>query len=686
MIRRVTWGAAIVLATELAFREIARRSLLHALIGGSASVGSLVAATIVCAAVAIAASRGRRAAGPLLTACFAIGIALQLQLGARLQSDGFYYFAYLRSLAFDRDVNFMNDYRMLGLGEKTYLFQPTRTGHAESAWTIGPAIVWSPFFAVGHLTASRLRASGVDVATDGTSYPYRQAICVASLFYGLVGCWFAYRFARLFFPGRLVTPAVVLTVTGSFMLWYLVKEPSMTHAASMASVAGFMWMWAATAGGRRPRDWAILGLLIGLSALIRWQNLLFALLPGIDALRLLLTAWRKDDGAVLKQAAIGSALFLACALVAFLPQMFAWRAIYGTLIARSPVGPQVRWADPHLVDILWSARNGLFSTSPLLYLGAIGLAIFALVRPAIGLPALAAAAVMVYFNACIQDWWGSAGFGGRRFDGLIPLFALGLAAFIDRGSVFVRRHAIGATVAALTVLAVWNLGLVGASQQGAVRLGEAVPFDRAWAAQGRVVHDWFGNPFTYPASLVFALRNGVSPGDYDLLSTNRFLADPLQPYGRIDVGADPLSDDWLLGEGWHAPERDGAITFRWADSPATLRLPLDHTAPLRVQIRLHAFAYPNAPAQTLTIDANGHTCSPIDPTAAGSPPGTVAGGWQTLECTLNADAWRGGVNAVTLRFGYARRPMDVGAGGDARPLAAAIDWIRISVPADGTAR
>ena len=636
------------------------------------------------AAVAIAATRGRRAAGPVLTACFAIGIALQLQLGARLQSDGFYYFAYLRSLAFDRDVNFMNDYRMLGLGDKTYLFQPTRRGHAESAWTIGPAIVWSPFFAVGHVTAQRLRASGVDVATDGTSYPYRQAVCVASLFYGLLGCWFAYRFARIFFPGRLVTPAVVLTVTGSFMLWYLVKEPSMTHAASMASAAAFMWMWAATLDTRRPRDWAILGLLIGLSALIRWQNLLFALLPGLDALRLFVRAWRSDDWPLLKRTALVSAIFLASAVVAFLPQMLAWQAIYGTLIARSPVGPQIRWTDPHLVDILWSARNGLFSTSPILYLGAIGLVIVAIVRPAAGLPALAALAVMVYFNACIQDWWGSAGFGGRRFDGLIPLFVLGLAALIDRGSALVRRHAAATIVAAMTILAVWNLGLVGASQQGALRLGEAVSFDRAWAEQGRVVHGWFGNPFTYPASLAYGLRNGVSPGDYDLLSTNRFLADPLQPYGRIDAGAD--GDEWLLGEGWHGPEHDGAITFRWVAAPATLRLPLDHAAPLRVQVRLHAFAYPNAPAQTLTIGANGRTCTPTDPAAASAPPGLVSSGWQTLECTLDTAAWRAGVNAMTLRFAYAQRPADVGAGGDPRPLAAAIDWIRISVAQDGTAR
>jgi hypothetical protein len=191
---------------------------------------------------------------------------------------------------------------------------------------------------------------------------------------------------------------------------------------------------------------------------------------------------------------------------------------------------------------------------------------------------------MVYFNACIQDWWGSAGFGGRRFDGIVPLAALGLAAFIDRGGAVVRRHATASLVAALTVLAVWNLGLIGASQEGALRIGEAVAFDRAWAEQGRVVHGWFGNPFTYPASLVYALRNGVSPGDYDLLSTNRFLADPLQPYGRLDVGADgPPGDDWLLGEGWHAPERDGAATFRWAASPASLRIPLDHAAPLRIR-------------------------------------------------------------------------------------------------------
>ena len=88
------------------------------------------------------------------------------------------------------DVEFTNDYKLLGLGDKPHLFKPTPTGYAQSAWTIGPAIVWAPFFAAAHPIAGRLAAGGADVSTNGISYPYRQAVCIAGLFYGLLGCWF----------------------------------------------------------------------------------------------------------------------------------------------------------------------------------------------------------------------------------------------------------------------------------------------------------------------------------------------------------------------------------------------------------------------------------------------------------------------------------------------------------------
>jgi hypothetical protein len=651
---------------------VARASLSQRLLGftGPAWAVVLVAGAGGLLAATRAKSRGPRAAA-LFAVLFAAGVAAQLNLGARLQSDGFYYFAYLRSLAFDGDVDFANDYRLLGLGDKPHLFTPTATGHAQSAWTIGPAIVWAPFFAGGHVVATVLSRHDPNVDANGISFPYRQAVCVAGLFYGLIGCWFCYRIARRFHDAPVAALATVLVVSGSFMLWYIVKEPSMTHAPSMAAVAGFTWLWLATRGpaAEAPplRRWALLGAVAGFMTLIRWQNALFALLPACDALVIL---WRSAgrDRAVFQRTLASGLVFTACAAAAFVPQMLAWKAIYGSFLAVSPVGPQIRWADPHLVDVLWSSRNGLFSWSPVLYIGAAGLVLFAIAQPAAGVPMLVAIAVMTYFNASIQDWWGSAGFGGRRFDGTIPFFCVGMAALAVRATEMTRRHPLRAVGLAGALLVAWNVAMVRVAQDGGYRLGTAVSFGDTSAAQARVLHRWLGNPFTYPASLAFALRNGVSPSAYDLLSGNRFLGDIARPYGRIDIGVD---DQLLLREGWMDPEQDGATTFRWATSPAEAIVPLDHAAPLTLQIRLRAFGYAGAPPQTVSATINGQTYGP-------APVGTA---WETIEFATTERSWRGGLNRVRLDFAWARRPADVGAGGDGRVLAAAVDYIRVAVPA-----
>ena len=613
----------------------------------------------------------RRHRAPLVCALlFAAGIAAQLQLNARLQSDGFYYFAYMRSLAFDRDVNFTNDYRLLGLGDKPHLFQPTPTGYAQSAWTIGPAIVWAPFFGAGHVVATRLSRDDPNVSANGISFPYRQAVCIAGLFYGLLGCWFCVRVTARLFETRLAAVATAMVVAGSFMLWYIVKEPSMTHAPSMAAVAGFTWLWLATGRPTRPmRAWALLGLVAGLMALIRWQNALFAILPACDAVGLLWRSARAGDRAAFTRAMAAGVLFTACATAAFAPQMIAWKSIYGSYLAVSPVGPQIRWTQPHIADILWSSRNGLLSTSPILYVGAIGLVIFGASRPAVGLPLLLAAAAMTYFNASIQDWWGSDGFGMRRFDGLIPMLTIGLAnAYVSLTS-FVRRHAAASAVAALGTLIVWNLTLMSAANDGRVRLGEAVSFGEVGAAQARTLHRWIGMPSTYPASLWFAVRGGVSPADYDLLSPNRMLGDPLRPYGRVDLGT---GDETYIEGGWHAAERDGNDTFRWASGHASLRVPLDHADTLMVQVRLRAFTYGGAPPQQVMVVVNGRRfpAVPIGPA------------WQVIEVLTDHRAWHAGVNRLALDFTWAARPVDVGAGGDTRSLAGAVDYVRIEVAGD----
>jgi hypothetical protein len=669
----IAWAVLAIVAGELAFRQIARASILRAA-GLDAGPWPLVALAGAAAALLLVAGARtpRRVVAVLLSLAFVAGLAAQLRLGARLQSDGFYYFAYLRSLWFDRDVNFLNDYQLLGLGDKTYLFEPTSTGHAHSAWTIGPAVVWSPFFAVGHATARWLEPRDANVRADGTSFPYRQAICVAGLFYGLLGVWFCFLLAGRFFDNPLAAAAAFATVAGSFMLWYLVKEPSMTHAPSMAAVAAFVWAWAALrgdgsyAGRLTPLRWALFGALAGLMTLIRWQNAIFALLPLIDCVSLLAAASRRRDRLAVRAVLIAGTAFTVAAVVACLPQMLAWKAIYGTWLAVSPVGPQLRWSDPHLVDVLWSSRNGLFATGPVLYCAAIGLVAFAVIRPATGLPLLAAVAAMVYFNSIIQDWWGSDGYGGRRFDGLIPIFTIGLAMFVRTATAVVAARPAIALTAAASLLVLWNLTLMQAAQAGVLRIGEAVSMQTIAGQQAATAVRWLGHPFSWPVNLIYAIRNDVAPARYDLLGVNRFLGDPTRPYGRIDIGS--ADDGVMLGEGWYAAEQDGGVSFRWATQRAALLVPLDHRANLTVQVRVRALGLANAAPQQLALEVNG----------AVFDLGPLTAEWQTVETRVAARAWRAGVNRVALVFARSVRPVDVGMGGDTRALAAAVDYVRVA--------
>jgi hypothetical protein len=96
-------------------------------------------------------------------------------------------------------------------------------------------------------------------------------------------------------------------------------------------------------------------------------------------------------------------------------------------------------------------------------------------------------------------------------------------------------------------------------------------------------------------------------------------------------------------------------------------IPLDHAAALTVQVRLHSFAFPDAPAQTLTLEVKGHTFGPVP----------VHDGWETLEFATARDAWRSGVNRLRLHFAWAHTPAEAGLGGDTRRLAAAVDYVRV---------
>jgi hypothetical protein len=653
-------------AVELGGRQVVRQSLLQNVTGAAPpSAASLVILAGVAALLVAAWLRVRRAltadraVALALCALFVAGLAAQQRLGARLQSDGYFYFAFLRSMVNDGDVNLANDYGLIGIGGEE-LMRPTPTGYAQTAWSVGPAIAWMPFYAVGDLGANYLAARGVKVAVDGSSYPYRQAICVAGLFYGLLGFWFCYRLAARHFAAGLAALATAALASGSFMLWYVVKEPTMSHATSMSAVAAFIYAWDVTRGRRPAWQWAALGLLGGLMLAIRWQNLVFMAFPAWE----FVSAVAAGPGlAMRRRSLLHGAIFAACALVGFLPQLIAWNAIYGSPIAVSPLSPKMLWLSPDPVRMLWSSRNGLFATSPVTYVAALGLVVFAIRDRAFGRLALAVFVLAVYVNASVEDWWGGAAYGARRFDGTVPLLVTGLAAAADGLRRLVAKRPLAAVTALLGALVLWNLTAMATAVSG--RFGGSVPqsFTDLAVDQARVRARWFGHPFSYPANLIYAAREGVAPFRYDAFAFP-MLGDPGQPYGRVDIG---LRDEAYLGDGWYQADTlpDGT-TARWSGPTAEVLLPLDHAAPLTVQLRVKPFSYPGA-SLNLAVRINGRRFGPFP----------LGADWQRVDFPTDASVWTAGVNRIQLVWTGAAVPAAVGIGNDARELGGAADYVRI---------
>ena len=65
----------------------------------------------------------------------------------------------------------------------------------DNHFTVGPAILWSPFLIVAHGTVMLARLTGSKVPANGFSGPYRYALALGTGFYGFLALLLSFRLA-----------------------------------------------------------------------------------------------------------------------------------------------------------------------------------------------------------------------------------------------------------------------------------------------------------------------------------------------------------------------------------------------------------------------------------------------------------------------------------------------------------
>ncbi len=555
-------------------------------------------------------------------------------------SDGRDYFVQARSIVVDRDLD---------LDAELAAF-PAR-GLAP-IYPIGTAVLWVPFHAATHAWLGVLNLLGAGYERDGYAMPYQVAVGVGTVLYGFVAFVLIARVLRCYFSPQLALATVLALCGGTFLLWYLAVESSMTHGTSLFATTLFLYLWHQTRQRRTVAHWAVLGGVAGLMAMVRWADVLFILLPALEAIRRYWGMARQRDSTGMALALRHHGVFIGTAVFSFSPQLLFWRIGQGGWLAMPADRYNMGWGSPQVLDVLFSPNHGLLSWTPLLYLAVLGLPLFIRRAPAVGGLLTVGFLAQLYIHSIMRIWWGGSAFGARRFASSALVFAVGLASMLG----WLRRRPTFALAAVLGGLVLGNVFFMQDVRRGRLPSGEGIRFDDMFAS----TYARIGNPFSFPANVLFAWRHGTSARHYDELGL-RVYDNPV-----IDLGEE--GDDRFLTHGWSGREREGTFSFRWGVTRQSgLVVPLRYRADYVLELRAQPFVYQDAPPASLVVEVNGRTVAVL----------TLQPSMATYQIPLSARHVRRNLNGIRFHYEYATSPRSLGLSDDPRLLAVRFDVIRL---------
>jgi hypothetical protein len=119
--------------------------------------------------------------------------------------------------------------------------------------------------------------------------------------------------------------------------------------------------------------------------------------------------------------------------------------------------------------------------------------------------------------------------------------APGIAAFGVWAVHVCRKHYMLPISALIALFFIYNALLMVQLRSGLTAFGAPVSFQQVWGASTTILHDTVGNPFSWPANLLFAAKHKVSPSQYDVMG-----GVPVTP----DIDAQGPAMLPFLGAGW----------------------------------------------------------------------------------------------------------------------------------------
>ena len=341
--------------------------------------------------------------------------------------DFFGYYLYLPSLVVYHDpaikdlswVNKINEeYKCT---PSLYQLSQAKNGNWVIRFYSGIAIMFSPFFLIGHIYALLS-----PYPADGFSAPYQWAIIFSGIFYTFLGIWLMRKLLLQFFDDKITTITLVLLFIGSNIFFFTTLGNDAPHVYVFTLLTALLYLTHHWHESPRWTTASAIGILTGLIAICRPSGALAILIP---------LFWGVYDRSsliekiqLLKKNASHVVLLVAGGLLAILPQLLYWLYASGQVIFNSYDDPQsgLDLLNPRIIYVLFGFRKGLYIYSTIMIFATIGIYYLYKYNRKLFLPVLIFFISNVYVISCYSSL---VAFGWRAFIEIHAVLAIPLAYF-----------------------------------------------------------------------------------------------------------------------------------------------------------------------------------------------------------------------------------------------------------------
>ena len=337
-----------------------------------------------------------------------------------IEHDARIYYGYLPAFFIFDDLRMEKSSYEYEDGKSWFWTVNTEKGKRVFKMSCGLAIMNAPFFLIAHQTAQ-----WYDYPLNGFSEPYKLFLILGAAFYLFVGLWFVRAvLIHLGFTDMVTAIVVLLIGLSSNLLFYATSSAAMSHTASFALVAAFLYLTLRWNDERKVLHLAGIGLVFGLITLVRPTNgivflifLLYSILgPGC------FRNWKEW---------VLSFFFFALGIgLAWFPQIAYWWHVAGEYLVYSYGDERFFWSAPEIRQVLLGFRNGWWIYTPVMFFVIPGFFLMRTGESKWLLPLTVVYMINLYVISSWWCWWYGGSYGQRAFVDTYALWSIPLAATV----------------------------------------------------------------------------------------------------------------------------------------------------------------------------------------------------------------------------------------------------------------